>query len=109
MGIRTVEEYKESLRDGRKVYISGERVEDITKHRVLGLTVDTIGAAYELAQTADQETKDLLIAKHPETGEPINRFYVTPKTPDQKKLRSVRIRDTGIRSLQSTEMATPNP
>ena len=82
MGIRTVEQYKESLRDGRKVYISGERVEDITKHRVLGLTVDTIGAAYELAQTADQATKDLLIAKHPETGEPINRFYVTPKTPE---------------------------
>lgn len=82
MGIRTIEEYRESLRDGRKVYISGERVEDITKHRVLGLTVETIGAAYDLAQTADQETKDLLIAKHPETGEPINRFYVTPKTPE---------------------------
>ncbi len=82
MGIRTVEEYKQSLRDGRRVYISGERVEDITKHRVLGLTVDTIGAAYELAQKGDQKTRDLLIAKHPETGEPINRFYVTPRTPE---------------------------
>ena len=30
MGIRTVEEYKESLRDGRRVYIRGEKVADIT-------------------------------------------------------------------------------
>jgi aromatic ring hydroxylase len=32
MGIRTVKEYKESLRDGRRVYIRGEKVDDVTRH-----------------------------------------------------------------------------
>jgi len=79
MGIRTAEEYKQSLQDGRSVYISGEKVEDITRHRVLGVTVDTLGAGYELAQSEDPEIKNLLVAEHPETGEPINRFFVTPR------------------------------
>lgn len=79
MGIRTVEEYKQSLRDGRKVYISGEKVEDITRHRVLGVTVDTIGAGYEMTASQDPAIRDLLVAPHPETGEPINRFFVTPR------------------------------
>ena len=80
MGIRTAEEYKQSLQDGRSVYISGEKVEDITRHRVLGVTVDTLGAGYELAQSEDPKIKNLLVAEHPETGEPINRFFVTPQT-----------------------------
>ncbi len=79
MGIRTVHEYKSSLRDGRRVYISGEKVDDITKHRVLGLTVDTIAAGYELCGSKDPQVRDLLVAPHPDTGEPISRFFITPR------------------------------
>ena len=79
MAIRTVEEYKASLRDGRRVYIGGERVEDITKHRVLGITCDTIGAAYELSASQDPEIRNLFVAPHPQTGEPISRFFITPR------------------------------
>jgi len=68
MGIRTKDEYKESLRDGRRVYIGGEKVEDITKHRVLGVTCDTIAAGYELASSKDPAIRDLLTAPHPKTG-----------------------------------------
>jgi len=78
MGIRTIKEYKQSLRDGRRVYIGGEKVEDITKHRVLGVTCDTIAAGYELAMSKDPEICGLLTAPHPETGEPVNRFFITP-------------------------------
>jgi len=78
MGIRTVEEYKESLRDGRRVYLRGEKVEDVTKHRILGITCDTIAAGYELTASKDPEVHDLFVAPHPETGEPINRYFITP-------------------------------
>lgn len=78
MGIRTVEQYKESLRDGRRVYIRGEKVEDITKHRILGITCDTIAAGYELTASEDAAIRDLFVAPHPETGEPINRYFITP-------------------------------
>ena len=30
--IRTPQQYVESLRDGRRIYLNGERIEDITKH-----------------------------------------------------------------------------
>jgi len=78
MGIRTVEQYKESLRDGRRVYISGEKVEDITTHPILGISCDTIGAGYELTASKDPDVKNLFVAPHPETGEPINRLFITP-------------------------------
>lgn len=88
MGIRTVEEYRQSLRDGRRVYMSGEKVKDVTAHRILGLTVDTIGAGYEMAATDNPEIRNLVVASHPETGEPINRFFVTPKTPEDLRNRT---------------------
>ncbi|OPL16796.1 MAG: hypothetical protein AVO39_00535 [delta proteobacterium MLS_D] len=88
MGIRTVEEYRESLRDGRRVYISGEKVDDITAHPILGISCNTIGAGYELAASSDPEIRDLFVAKHPETGEPINRLFVTPKTVEDLQNRT---------------------
>jgi len=88
MGIRTVEEYKQSLRDGRSVYIRGEKVEDITKHPILGITCDTIGAGYELTASKDPAVRDLFVASHPETGEPINRLFITPKSKEDLAYRT---------------------
>jgi 4-hydroxybutyryl-CoA dehydratase / vinylacetyl-CoA-Delta-isomerase len=78
MGIRTPEQYKESLRDNRRVFIRGEKVADITKHPILGITCDTIAAGYELTASKDPAVRDLFVAPHPETGEPINRLFITP-------------------------------
>ena len=47
MAIRTVDEYKKSLRDGRRVYIMGEKVEDVTAHPALCPTCDTVGGGDE--------------------------------------------------------------
>ena len=40
MGLRTPEQYKESLRDGRAVFFRGEKVADVTKHPVIGIAVE---------------------------------------------------------------------
>ena len=82
MGLRTVEEYKKSLQDGRRVYIRGQKVEDITKHPILGVAVDTVSLGYALTDSKDPEIKNLFTAPHPKTGELINRYFVTPKTPE---------------------------
>ena len=92
MAIRTVDEYKESLRDGRRVYIMGEKVEDVTTHPVLGPTVDLIGMAYELCAAEDPEIRNLYVAAHPETGEPISRYYITPRNREDLAIRSKMIR-----------------
>ncbi|UCE54659.1 MAG: hypothetical protein JSV31_04235 [Desulfobacterales bacterium] len=98
MAIRTIEEYKQSLRDGRRVYIRGEKVEDITTHRILGITCDTIGAGYELTASDDPVVRDLFVAPHPDTGEPINRFFVTPRTTEDLANRTKMIQ----RSIELT-------
>ena len=88
MAIRTGEQYRESLRDGREVFILGEKVEDITKHRMLGICADTVAASYDLSNSKDPETRDLFTAQHPDTGEPINRFFVTPKNTEDLARRT---------------------
>ncbi|MHA1263453.1 MAG: 4-hydroxyphenylacetate 3-hydroxylase N-terminal domain-containing protein, partial [Candidatus Freyarchaeota archaeon] len=78
MGLRTVKEYKEGLRDNREVWILGEKVEDVTTHPMLRVGVESAALDYEMAE--DPKYRDLAVAEHPETGEPISRHYYIPKT-----------------------------
>ncbi|MDA3039394.1 MAG: 4-hydroxyphenylacetate 3-hydroxylase [Actinomycetota bacterium] len=43
----TGDQYKESLRDGRKTYFEGERIEDLPAHPLLGQTTDYTAVAYD--------------------------------------------------------------
>jgi len=54
MGLRTVEQYKQSLRDGRKVYVRGERVEDVTAHPIIGVAVDTVAQGFARRERRSQ-------------------------------------------------------
>jgi len=75
--IRTVEQYLESLRDGRVIYNLGERVKDVTSHPVLRRVV--AGGAAEYALVNDPERRDLFVTKN-EAGEDIHFLWTTPKT-----------------------------
>lgn len=77
MGIKTPEEFKESLRDGRVVYINGEKVDDVTTHPKLKTCVETAAADYALAEMP--EYRDLAIVTDEKTGEPISRYFHQPK------------------------------
>ena len=50
--IRTGEEYRESLRDGREVWIGGERVADVTVHPQVRPLVDARARIYDMAHEA---------------------------------------------------------
>ncbi len=78
MALRTPEQYRDSLRDGRCVYILGERVEDITQHPILKVAVETAAQDFVLAESEDDAVRRLYVAEDPETGEPISRFFKTP-------------------------------
>jgi len=77
MGLRTVKQYKQSLRDGRAVFIAGEKVDDVTAHSILKVCVDTAAIDYEMAEMP--EYRDLAVVTHPDSGEPMSRYYYTPK------------------------------
>jgi 4-hydroxyphenylacetate 3-monooxygenase len=49
MMIRTGEEYKNGIRDGREVWIDGERVKDVTQHPALKPIIDIKARMYDMA------------------------------------------------------------
>jgi 4-hydroxybutyryl-CoA dehydratase/vinylacetyl-CoA-Delta-isomerase len=80
MGIKTPQEFKESLRDGREVYIEGQKVEDVTTHPKLRVAVET--AAFDYAMAEMPEFKNLAVINDELTGEPISRYFYRPKNGD---------------------------
>ena len=56
MALRTPDEYRESLRDGRRVYIMGEKVEDVTAHPLLKVATETVAQDFVLTESEVAET-----------------------------------------------------
>ena len=65
--IRTGEEYRESIRDGREVWIDGERVEDVTAHPAFKPIVDIRARIYDLAH--EDATRETMSYLDPESGQ----------------------------------------
>jgi 4-hydroxyphenylacetate 3-monooxygenase len=51
--IRTGEEYREGLRDGREVWIDGERVKDVTKHPAFEPIINVRAEIYDMQHQAN--------------------------------------------------------
>lgn len=56
--IRTGDEYKDSIRDGREVYVNGERVRDVTTHPMFRPLVDIRARIYDMAH--DPATREVM-------------------------------------------------
>lgn len=78
MALRDSRQYIESLRDGRKVYIHGKRVEDVTKHPILRRAIEHAALDYELHKK--EELRDLMITRSPTTGHEIRRYFEIPRS-----------------------------
>jgi 4-hydroxyphenylacetate 3-monooxygenase len=50
--IRTGQQYLDSIRDDREVYINGERVKDVTKHPMLKPLIDIRARIYDMQHEA---------------------------------------------------------
>ena len=51
--IRTGEQYKDSIRDNREVYMNGERVKDVTKHPMFKPIVDVRARVFDMQHEAE--------------------------------------------------------
>ena len=80
MSLRNSDEYIQSLRDGREVYIHGERVTDITEHPAIRKAIDHGALDYELDKRP--ELRELLITRSTTTGNEIRRYFELPRSPD---------------------------
>jgi 4-hydroxyphenylacetate 3-monooxygenase len=74
--IRTGAEYRESIRDGRRVWIDGELVDDVASHPAFKPIVDIRARIYDLAH--EEVTRDRMSYTDAGTGE---RCPVGPKLP----------------------------
>jgi 4-hydroxyphenylacetate 3-monooxygenase len=65
--IRTGEQYRDSIRDGRQVWINGERVKDVTTHPMFKPIVDIRARIYDMAH--EKATQDVMSYVDEKTGE----------------------------------------
>jgi 4-hydroxyphenylacetate 3-monooxygenase len=72
--IRTGNQYRDSIRDGRRVWINGERVKDVTAHPMFKPIVDIRARIYDMAH--DAQYRDVMT--YEENGE---RFAIGLKLP----------------------------
>jgi len=76
--IRSGDEYVASLRDGRNVWLDGERIADVGSHPALNATVTGFAKYYDLVN--DPRFEDVLRIKSPGTGDRVSVFLDLPRS-----------------------------
>ncbi|MBI4734776.1 MAG: gamma-aminobutyrate dehydratase [candidate division NC10 bacterium] len=89
MPLRTPEQYRASLKDGRTVYYKGERVPDVTENPVIQVAIEHASIDYRMAE--DPAWKDLATATDENAGQRISRYYKLPRNSDDLLKRSALI------------------
>ena len=84
MGLRTAEQYRNSLRDGRAVFFRGQKVADVTTHPVIGIAVEHAAIDYMMAD--DPRYRELAVVN--DGGDLYSRYYQVPRGADDLLARS---------------------
>jgi 4-hydroxyphenylacetate 3-monooxygenase len=83
--LRTGEQFKESLRDDRAVWVSGQRVQDVTTDPALGPGIDLIAEMFD--DQFDPELQDTTTIVDTQTDERTSRSWQIPRTLDDLRRR----------------------
>ncbi|NIO06826.1 MAG: hypothetical protein GTO40_02120 [Deltaproteobacteria bacterium] len=78
MPIRRGQEYLESLRDGRQVWLRGQKVDDVTSHPALAGFAKTLAEIYDLQH--DSANQEYLTMRSPSTGDIVSLGYLLPQS-----------------------------
>ena len=81
MGVRTGRQFLESLRDGREIWIDGERIADVTADPRFASAAMSVAELYEMQH--DPALRDRLTYKSPSSGERVSLAFIQPKTIDE--------------------------
>ncbi len=79
----TGNQYLDSIRDGRRVYIGKELVKDVTTHPAFSKGAETIASIYE--RKAASENRDVMVSE--EGGEEFSTYYLQPKSREDLERR----------------------
>ena len=78
MAIKTGKQYSESLRDGRRLFIDGKVVSDVTAYPPLQGVIGTIASLYD--DQHDPALQAILTCKSPTSGERVSTTYLEART-----------------------------
>jgi 4-hydroxyphenylacetate 3-monooxygenase len=81
--LMTGKEYLSSIRDGRRVYIGGELVEDVTAHPAFRNAAQSFALIYD--RKRDPENRDLMTFE--EDGETFSTYFLLPRTREDLQRR----------------------
>ncbi|MGE3620966.1 MAG: 4-hydroxyphenylacetate 3-hydroxylase N-terminal domain-containing protein, partial [Acidimicrobiia bacterium] len=84
--LRTSDQHRAALQDGREVYYRGRRIDDVLAEPELRVAVDHAAIDFDLAH--DPANRDLMVAKDPETGDDISAYYRIPRSAEDLLARS---------------------
>ncbi len=80
MGIRTGQEFLDSVRDDRLIYIDGERVKDVTTDPRFADACQTLAELYDMQH--DPRLIDGMTFESPTTGDRVGLSYIIPRSVD---------------------------
>src|ERR1051325_2693281 len=80
MPIRTGKEFLEALRDGRQIFIDGERVLDVTTDRRLAAAAQSVAELYDMQH--DPALREKMTFASPSSGKPVGLSFIEPRTVD---------------------------
>ena len=80
MALRTADEYRASLQDGRVLWYRGKRVDDVLSEPDLRVAVEH--SAIDFTAGHDPAYREIAVAIDADTGEEYSAFYRIPRSPD---------------------------
>src|SRR5690242_19221026 len=78
--MRRGNDYLESLRDGRAVFLDGERVDDVTKHPAFAEPIRRIAQTWDRAAAADVQAATTYV--DPDTDRRHSAMWLVPRSAD---------------------------
>jgi 4-hydroxybutyryl-CoA dehydratase / vinylacetyl-CoA-Delta-isomerase len=91
MGLRTSDEYRKGLRDGRRVFYRGQEVEDVVENPELAIAIDHSAICYDIAE----DNPELAVCAS--CGLPYSAFYHLPRSMDDLTRRGALIEEVSRR------------
>ena len=92
MSLKTPEQYRESLRDGRVNFMYGERIEDVTTHQEFKVPLETASQDYDYESPGMREIRTYTT----DDGTEAHRVFQIPRTEEDLHKRLEMMRNTSI-------------
>ena len=83
--MRSGAEYLAGLKDGRAVYLDGERVDDVTKHPAFSEPIRRIATTYDLARS--EAARDATTFVDPATSRRHSNMWLLPRSAEDLAAR----------------------